>query len=326
MKLVVILMAMSFVAGCSSEQTTETLDAAVDGVALADVDAFKVDTSIADTESAQEDTTVSDKGSALPPEDTMADPDTTADPDATSAPDTMAAPDTTPVPDTQTTPEDTQSNAPGSVTLAFRHMDKGWSAPLSYNETGTNTSGDSFAYDFLRYWVSNVSFKHVDGTSYAVPASYYLVEETPQNTRLDVAITGVPAGEYQSVTFSVGVDKEHNASLDLMEGELSVNVGMSWNWNTGYIFFKVEGVIGADNGKFKMHVGMNENYRVVTREFAEPVLIDADHPVKVWLRADISRLFDNLPAGPYLFSISPLAKTVADNYGSWFDAAEVTAP
>jgi hypothetical protein len=235
-------------------------------------------------------------------------------------------PDTaTPTPDTATpTPDGVKPAGTGTLTLEFQHTD-GLTLPLELNAPLKTGDGTAFTVTRLQYWVSNILIQRDDGTDYTVPASYYLMEESVDKKRLEVAIAGVPPGTYVGITWSMGVDEAHNHSLDVIEGELSSNVDMSWNWNSGYIFFKCEGGYDAGGSPFKMHVGTDANYRVVTRAFASPVTIDADHPVRIIAKADVPRIFDNLPAGAPSIVFSPLAKTVADNYQAWFSDVEVVA-
>ncbi len=187
----------------------------------------------------------------------------------------------------------------------------------------TTGDGVTFTCTLLRYWVSNVVIERADGDTYTVPNAYFLMEQTAQKTRLEVKITGIPTGEYAGIAWGMGVDEGHNHSLDKIEGELSANVDMSWNWKSGYIFFKMEGAYGDDAAPYKMHVGTDENYRVVTRTFPTAVTIDSDNPIRVIVKADVPKIFDDLPAGAPSIVFSPLANTVADNYQAWFSDVEV---
>ena len=76
--------------------------------------------------------------------------------------------------------------------------------------------------------------------------------------RLD--LNDVPSGSYQGLRFSVGVDEAHNHSLDTLAGELDPGVGMSWNWNSGFIFLKAEGEVGLNSDGFEknfvFHIGL----------------------------------------------------------------------
>ncbi|MCF0060418.1 hypothetical protein MUK70_14330 [Dyadobacter chenwenxiniae] len=94
----------------------------------------------------------------------------------------------------------------------------------------------------LRYWISNVVLVNAQGTEFIVPDSYFLMEEVgeldlsgtinekliyPANKRETITLKGIPAGEYKSVKFAIGVDARHNDNLSLRAGELSIANGMS---------------------------------------------------------------------------------------------------
>ncbi|MEZ4450855.1 MAG: MbnP family protein [Nannocystaceae bacterium] len=110
----------------------------------------------------------------------------------------------------------------GTLVLRFDHrIDDQPIAPLTEY---TTRYGQQVKFDHLRYWVSNVVLRRGDD-EVAIPASYYLVEITGKNTRTEVEVQA-PPGTYDAVVFHLGVDPEHNKSLDLAEGELSAGIGM----------------------------------------------------------------------------------------------------
>ena len=78
-----------------------------------------------------------------------------------------------------------------------------------------------------------------------MPHSFHLVEQTKERERLVVDVAGLPPGLYDGLVLHLGVDPAHNASLDVLEGELAPNIGMDWGWDTGYKFFRTEGAFSA---------------------------------------------------------------------------------
>jgi hypothetical protein len=145
----------------------------------------------------------------------------------------------------------------GTLEIMFEHKLNGEDLQLG---AATEVAGQPVSLSLVRYWVSNIALENSQGEVITFPDGYYLVEETPDNTRKSFQLENVPTGEYTKITFAIGVEEATNASIDAAKGELSVEVGMSWNWNTGYIFLKTEGQFGAENTDFKFHVGTNPNY------------------------------------------------------------------
>jgi len=227
--------------------------------------------------------------------------------------------------------EPTNSNIdPGPrLTIAIEHMVDG--DPLTLGSDLQTADGTTVQISKLRYWISNVQLHHTDGSSHTVPASYYLLEQTLEKTRNEIIIGGIPAGEYTGLSMAVGVDEGHNHSIDLFEGELSAALNMDWGWNSGFIFFKIEGEY-ANNGSmsaFQAHVGKDALYREVSMTFDAPMTIDAEHDGTVQLAADVKSIFDgwDVPAVPDIIggaADSP-AGTVAANYAQWFSLQSATS-
>lgn len=149
--------------------------------------------------------------------------------------------------------------ATGTIKLKFDHMFEGESFALDTNVFHyKNSYGDSLSFYKLRYYVSNIKFKKADGTVYAEPESYHIIDLNPDATNTDLYINGIPVGDYTTVEFVLGVDSTRNVS-GAQTGALAPSNGMFWSWSTGYIFFMGEGKYENDNdgtsGKFVYHVG-----------------------------------------------------------------------
>jgi hypothetical protein len=111
-----------------------------------------------------------------------------------------------------------------------------------------NPNGDSVKFSTLKYFVSNIKLGKADGSFFTVPkdSCYFLVSQELESSKL-LEIKNVPAGDYTNIQFSLGVDSlksraplaERNGALDPTGGMTN---GMYWSWNSGYIFFKMEGI------------------------------------------------------------------------------------
>ena len=132
-------------------------------------------------------------------------------------------------------------------------------------------------------------------------------------------MSDVPAGRYRGVRFSLGVDEAHNHSLDTLTGELDVNVNMSWNWNSGFIFFKAEGRVEQEpqfnEVPFSFHIGNDMNYRTVDLPIEAGFDVAADAPASLQLSAELTQVFRGLDRGGNLSILGgSRAGAVADNY------------
>ena len=149
--------------------------------------------------------------------------------------------------------------------------------------TGTyaNAAGQNFTVTKLKYYISNFTFTRVDGTEYTVPQaeSYFLIDESVAASRRPVL--KVPEGEYKAVRFMIGVDSLRNTTdVAQRTGALDVSgpaADMYWSWNSGYIFFKMDGTspaITSMGGVFQFHVGGFGGYSTPTINNLRTVTLD----------------------------------------------------
>lgn len=200
--------------------------------------------------------------------------------------------------------EETILVAAGKTTLTFDA--KVGSADFALNKNFTINT-DTFQFSQLRYWVSNIVLTREDGSTYADKDSYYLIEETnavtiqdgdytyPARKREAIDLSNIPAGRYQSVTFSIGIDQPHNDNLSLQAGELSQLSGMtniSWMWHTSYIFSSLKGTYkpaGASAATaIKVETGLNSNYKTVTLPAA--FAVDGINSSSIGINVDVTSI------------------------------------
>jgi len=201
--------------------------------------------------------------------------------------------------------------------------------PLALDGTAyTTASGETFTVSTFEYYLSNIKFTKSDGTTYAAPNEYHLVN-TAKPASTSFTISNVPAGDYTGVSFIVGVDSTTTKGDPLaLTGDLNPANAMHWAWNTGHIFLKLEGsVTSASPSKaLTCHIG---GYRapysaIVT---AAPslngatLLVRAGQSPKIALTTDVLKIFD----GPTKFALSNFPTTmmpsaasvqVANNYAN----------
>lgn len=149
----------------------------------------------------------------------------------------------------------------------------------------TNASGELFNVSLLQYFISNIKLKRTDGTEYTVnpDSSYFLIKESDPLTRF--ARFKAPAGDYKQLSFVLGVDSLRSTmDIDKRTGVLDpsggMDDGMYWGWNSGYIFFKIEGISPAapvdpsGQRKFRYHIGGFGGYAAPTINNIKTITLD----------------------------------------------------
>ncbi|MEO6232752.1 MAG: MbnP family protein [Ferruginibacter sp.] len=147
--------------------------------------------------------------------------------------------------------------------------------------TYTNAAGESFNITKVKYYVSNFVLTNMNGTVYTVPqdSCYFLIDESDASTHEPEL--KVPEGEYKTLTFTVGVDSLRN-TMDVSKrtGALDLTgagADMYWSWNSGYIFFKMDGtspVIASGTNVFQYHIGGFGGYTNATTNNLKTITLD----------------------------------------------------
>ncbi|MBK6997197.1 MAG: hypothetical protein IPH31_20615 [Lewinellaceae bacterium] len=156
----------------------------------------------------------------------------------------------------------------GSVTFEFEN--RAGDDNLVFGTNYINANGDTMKFSQFDYFISNFVLVNSDGTEYTVPkdSCYFLCKHNDADSR-EVTINNIPAGDYKSLRFVIGVDSAKSVTdISARTGVLDPAAGASgmyWAWNSGYIFVKVEGTspqaplnAGAGERIFQYHTGLLE--------------------------------------------------------------------
>ena len=204
----------------------------------------------------------------------------------------------------------------GKVTMVFENVVG--DEPLVLNRTAPylTPSNEDFKVTIFRYYISNIKLKRADGKEFIQPESYYLLDQA-RDASLKFTIPDVPVGNYNSLTFTLGVDAARNTG-GAQTGALAIS-DMFWTWDTGYIFTKLEGSsTKAPNKALIFHIGGTANVKIVEPNMNNRVIqVRESRTPGVHVRADVLRMF----TGPQtiLFSKTnnvmggPDAATIAEN-------------
>ena len=226
----------------------------------------------------------------------------------------------------------------GLLTLKFENFVG--NKPVELNTVQyVNSSNETYNITKLKYFISNIALTKLDGTIVTIPqdSSYFLIDQSDAK-KLSPTIQ-LPAGKYNKIEFVLGVDSMRN-TMDIAKrtGVLdpaTEAAGMYWSWNSGYIFFKMEGTSSfstAKNNAFAYHIGLFGGYNKSTINNLKNITIDlkdkGELSIKkkgqssITIHADVSSVFDgmnkmSLSVNPVIM-VSPLSAKIADNYATMF--------
>lgn len=225
----------------------------------------------------------------------------------------------------------------GTVALEFEQT-VGADPLVLDTKTYTTPAGDQFRISLFRQYVSNIVFTKTDGSTYAVPESYYLLDAAkPDNQNL--ALKGVPVGDYKGITFTIGVDSARNVA-GTQKGALDPSNNMFWAWDSGYIFTKLEGYSPqSSTSAITFHIAgfkkPNNAIRTVSPAFPNGtmLLVRGDHNPEIHLNMNVMAMFLGKPgvAGtsdirfgtlPDVQSAGANAVRVANNYAAGMFSVE----
>ena len=211
--------------------------------------------------------------------------------------------------------------------------------PLRLDGTLYKTAaGDEYSVDHLRYYLSNFRLRRTDGTWFVNPQNaessqgYFLVDAALKESQT-FPIGPVPSGEYSGIEFLIGVDPARN-NAGVQSGTLDPARGMFWTWNTGYIFFKLEGHSPQSSSKqheVTYHLGGSDPISGARLVFlplrAETIKINAKTRAQIHLGADIAQVFEGahgIRIAELSEAMSPKAGVpIADNVAGLFSVEHV---
>lgn len=237
---------------------------------------------------------------------------------------------------------DTNSAALVPLSIEFDNIAGGQNLFLN-TVNYTNAAGESFNISLLQYYISNIKLWRTDGTVYTVDpdSSYSLIKESDPATRF--ARCKVPAGDYKKLSFIIGVDSlrstmDISKRTGVLDPSGGMDDGMYWGWNSGYIFFKMEGTSPAapvdpsGQRKFRYHIGGFGGYSAPTINNIKTITIDLsasgivmprkNRKANIHLMVDVLKVFNgaanlSIASNPTVM-FSNYSLTVADNYKNIF--------
>ncbi len=230
------------------------------------------------------------------------------------------------------------NNKTGQLKLKFDHIVNGKTLTLK-NSQYSNSFKEPYNIDLLKYYVSNIKLTDDKGKVYTVPKkeSFFLIDAS--NSESLFPKFKIPEGNYTNLEFILGVDsatsvlpKEDRTGVLDIEGN-----DMYWSWNSGYIFFKMEGESPASknaNKRYAYHIGLfggydpakptKNNLRTISIELKKAGIATVQEGLSsdIHLMVDLGKVMD----GPNKIKINEFSTVmvsgpndlIANNYSGMF--------
>lgn len=152
------------------------------------------------------------------------------------------------------------------VSLAFDYLVNG--NDFAY-DTPVDINGTMVTFHTVQFYVSAPAFEPETGDPIALDDTYLLVkpDSGPQ------FVAELDKGHYHMLEFAIGVSPEDNSQTEAdftsrpANDPLSIQTPpMHWNWNAGYIFFRIDGLVDTDGDgtpetAMEYHIGTNNMRR-----------------------------------------------------------------
>lgn len=151
--------------------------------------------------------------------------------------------------------------------------------------TYSTVLNDSIRIDNLKFYVSNLKLLNQDKVVHEVK-NYYLIDYA---SKKDINFRTNDSVKFDAISFDLGIDSATH-EMGAMEGDLDPTKGMYWTWQSGYIFFKLEGcskVVDNNKSLFTFHIGgFNQKYptlqhiTIKSKELSSKIIINLDFLLK----------------------------------------------
>jgi hypothetical protein len=204
--------------------------------------------------------------------------------------------------------------------------------PLQLNTPYFNLYGEEFTLSALKFYTGQYSLgdDQAELINFATGEPYYLSDFSNPSTFSFTC--PIKPGSYNELSFLIGVDSARNVS-GVQSGALDPANGMFWTWNSGYIFFKLEGsspVSSQPNTKVEYHIGGFRSPYSTIRKFTAKLTTPGKWELAVGKKIsfDINFAVDRFFTIPFQLKISDnpvcttpgeLAANIAENIGIAFE-------
>ncbi len=213
------------------------------------------------------------------------------------------------------------------VLVKFVHTANG--KPIVLQDSAyQNAFGEAYQLTRLKYYISNLGLLGKQPAQ-AAPSVYLI--NAAQEDSIELKLK---AGIYDSLAFTLGVDSIYNCS-GAQDGALDPLNGMFWSWNSGYVFFKMEGYSAAstaDLQRIEHHVGgylgAHKASARVAIHLEKPLLIKEHSGPVIEVTLDLDKYWKGkndltIASNALIMAPGPLAIKSAENFAGMFSVRVV---
>jgi hypothetical protein len=191
-----------------------------------------------------------------------------------------------------------------------------------------NSFAETYAITKLKYYISNINLVPI--TKKLPYKNIFLIDAAAEE---EIALKILP-GKYSAINFMLGIDSSYNNS-GAQEGALDPLNGMFWTWNTGYIYFKLEGTSTAstaDLNRIQHHIGgyegVNKTDRQIQLDFTAPLVILEGDQKEMVINVNVDKYWKgqnhiSISSNAIIMTTGELAKKSADNFPGMFSIKNV---
>ena len=164
--------------------------------------------------------------------------------------------------------------------------------PLELNKN-YSSKNDTLQITLVKFYLSNIEIRYQDNSVFKETNSYHLIDiENPES--LHFKLKNQDFKPIKSIHFSIGVDSLASVS-GANGGDLDLQNGMYWAWQSGYINMKIEGISKSCTTRknaFQFHIGgyLQPNYAIRNSN------LDVSNNIKdqIFLKVDFGKLFSEI--------------------------------
>ncbi len=118
------------------------------------------------------------------------------------------------------------------------------------------SENDTLRISVMKFYISEIEIEYKDKTKFVLEKKYHLIDiEKPES--LQIPICKKNNKVISSLNFNIGIDSLASVS-GANSGDLDLQNGMYWAWQSGYINMKIEGESTScktRKNKFQFHIG-----------------------------------------------------------------------
>ena len=189
--------------------------------------------------------------------------------------------------------------------------------PFHFNTECKAPIGELYSLKSLKFFISDVGFSLATGMeNKPQPESskhgVFFLDFNKHENKSDTLSANVKfkikAGDYSDIRFNIGIPRQLNHSdptaapspLDIGKGD------MYWEWNSGYIFFLMEGK-GPEVKNNLLHLAIGEDSRMMQFSFGNlfemvPLIkVQKDKTTRIVFQLDLNKIFVNGDGSKYSF-------------------------